>query len=40
VKIKVASAGVGHSACITDDNELFTWGLNNYGQLGTGDNVT
>ena len=40
VKIKVASAGVGHSACITENNELFTWGLNNYGQLGTGDNVT
>ena len=31
VKIKVASAGVGHSACITENNELFTWGLNNYG---------
>jgi alpha-tubulin suppressor-like RCC1 family protein len=30
------SAGYGHTAALTSDNRLFTWGFNVYGQLGQG----
>ena len=31
------SAGFGHTACITEHGDLYTWGFNVYGQLGLGD---
>lgn len=34
------SAGFGHTACLTDSGDLFTWGFNIYGQLGLGDKKT
>ena len=34
----VASVSLGgyHSACITENGELYTWGCNSYGRLGNG----
>jgi alpha-tubulin suppressor-like RCC1 family protein len=34
-----ASAGEKHSAAISTTGQLFTWGRNNYGQLGVGDTI-
>jgi len=34
--VKAVSLGGGHSAAITTDGSLYTWGYNNYGQLGDG----
>mmetsp|Transcript_38958 Transcript_38958/g.63691 ORF Transcript_38958/g.63691 Transcript_38958/m.63691 type:complete len:1180 (+) Transcript_38958:2-3541(+) len=31
------AAGYGHSMCATADGELYSWGRNDYGQLGHGD---
>jgi len=31
------AAGNGHSLAIGDDGNLYTWGLNDFGELGTGD---
>src|SRR5204863_3500680 len=31
------AAGVNHSLAITEDGALWSWGYNNYGQLGLGD---
>ena len=31
------SCGVGHSAALTKEGEVYTWGSNNGGQLGHGD---
>ena len=28
---------IRYNAAVTEDGELFTWGLNDYGQLGLGD---
>ncbi len=38
-KIITVSAGDYHSAAITNDGILYTWGRNNYGQLGLGNNI-
>ncbi|KAH7416310.1 hypothetical protein KP509_14G085200 [Ceratopteris richardii] len=37
LKIKTAAAGWSHSAFISDDQKLFTFGSGGYGQLGHGD---
>ncbi|CAL5192144.1 unnamed protein product [Lathyrus oleraceus] len=36
---RIISCGARHSALLTDDGHLFTWGWNKYGQLGLGDSV-
>ena len=35
-KVKQVALGSHHSACITEDGTLYTWGSNEYGQLGDG----
>ena len=34
--VQSVSAGFGHTACITENGDLYTWGFNVYGQLGLG----
>jgi alpha-tubulin suppressor-like RCC1 family protein len=36
-RIKEVSFGSAHSIALTDLNEIYSWGANNYGQLGLGD---
>lgn len=36
-KIVYCSAGLGHTAAISDEGDLYVWGFNNCGQLGVGD---
>lgn len=36
-RIIYCSAGLGHTMAISDEGELYTWGFNNCGQLGIGD---
>lgn len=36
---KIVSCGARHSAIITADGKMFSWGWNKYGQLGLGDVV-
>tara|TARA_Y100000389_G_scaffold127639_1_gene124947 strand:+ start:898 stop:2085 length:1188 start_codon:yes stop_codon:yes gene_type:complete len=36
-RVVAAAAGDTHSAAVTEDGALWTWGLGNYGQLGHGD---
>ncbi|KAG2690641.1 hypothetical protein I3760_09G197000 [Carya illinoinensis] len=36
---KIVSCGARHSAVLTEDGQLFSWGWNKYGQLGLGDSV-
>ena len=33
------SCGINHSAAVTESGQVYTWGKNNYGQLGLGDDV-
>jgi alpha-tubulin suppressor-like RCC1 family protein len=37
VKVVQCSAGFGHTAALSENGELFMWGFNVYGQLGSGD---
>ncbi|XP_014251481.1 E3 ubiquitin-protein ligase HERC2 isoform X1 [Cimex lectularius] len=39
-KIRDIACGSSHSAAITSNGELYTWGLGEYGRLGHGDCVT
>lgn len=36
---KIVSCGARHNAIVTDDNRVFSWGWNKYGQLGLGDSI-
>ncbi|CAN4116052.1 unnamed protein product [Withania somnifera] len=36
---KVVSCGARHSAIMTEDSKIYSWGWNKYGQLGLGDTV-
>ncbi|KAK4342867.1 hypothetical protein RND71_038683 [Anisodus tanguticus] len=37
--VKVVSCGARHSAIMTEDSKVYSWGWNKYGQLGLGDTV-
>ncbi|KAJ8297784.1 hypothetical protein KUTeg_024315 [Tegillarca granosa] len=39
-RIRDIACGSSHSAAITSNGELYTWGLGEYGRLGHGDNTT
>ncbi|XP_012088011.1 ultraviolet-B receptor UVR8 isoform X2 [Jatropha curcas] len=36
---KLVSCGARHSAILTDDGQVYSWGWNKYGQLGLGDSI-
>ena len=35
-KVKFVAIGTMHTVALLDDNTVFSWGRNTYGQLGTG----
>ena len=35
-KVKYVSIGTMHTVALLDDNTVFSWGRNTFGQLGTG----
>ena len=39
VKIRDISSGSSHNLCVTEDDNLYTFGWNSYGQLGIGKNA-
>ncbi|KAL9426199.1 hypothetical protein AB3S75_033054 [Citrus x aurantiifolia] len=38
-RAKVVSCGARHSAVLTEDGQVLSWGWNKYGQLGLGDSI-
>jgi len=40
VKVVFIAAGESHAAAVSSDGDLYTWGLNTFGQLGHGDRVS
>ena len=38
-RVTCISAGAFHSVCITFDSSVFSWGANQFGQLGIGDTI-
>ena len=38
--VTLIAAGANHTVVMTSDNKLYAWGLNDYGQLGNGDQIT
>jgi len=38
--IKLVGCGMHHSVCLLDSGQVFAWGNNEYGQLGSGDRVS
>ncbi|XP_040568701.2 LOW QUALITY PROTEIN: E3 ubiquitin-protein ligase HERC2-like [Lepeophtheirus salmonis] len=39
-RVRDIACGSSHSAAITSNGELYTWGCGEYGRLGHGDNIT
>jgi alpha-tubulin suppressor-like RCC1 family protein len=39
-RVQSCAAGYGHTACLTENGDIYTWGFNIYGQLGLGDKST
>ncbi|CAH1268469.1 HERC2 [Branchiostoma lanceolatum] len=39
-RVRDIACGSSHSAAVTSNGELYTWGLGEYGRLGHGDNTT
>jgi alpha-tubulin suppressor-like RCC1 family protein len=37
--VTAIAAGEAHSLALLFDGSIFAWGYNEYGQLGTGDNI-
>lgn len=37
IKIKRISCGINHAGVVTEDGDVWLWGCNDFGQLGTGD---
>ena len=40
ISFRDIAAGYGHTAALTTEGKIITWGLNKHGQLGTGDILT
>lgn len=40
IPVKSIHAGYGHSIVLTEDDKLYVWGLNDFGQLGLGDKTS
>ena len=40
LRVKEISAGAAHTIILTEKGEIWVWGMNNYGQLGTGDTIS